>query len=135
MTKYRPIKGRSIRDVRAEDLIALPNGFVFEVVAVNRGWVWYRFLDSDLEEQDGSEELEGSIENVQQLVYGKFCVVELIPELKTKVSYMPFLGAGASTIICRSLDDVRHNLSGTYPIFKIISTDDGITSVELVKDE
>lgn len=56
-----------------------------------------------------------------------------IPEPKTKVSYMPFLGAGASTIICRSLDDVRHNSSGTCPIFKIISTDDRITSVELVK--
>lgn len=114
MTKYKPVKGRSIKDVKVEDLICSYGDFTrpWLVVGVNEGVVWSRRPDSDV----------GCLETPEDLIKGGTQIVELIPEPKIEVT---------SQLI--DIWTTTEANSKESCVVRVTRTDGKITAIELIK--
>lgn len=119
MTKYRPVEGRSIEDVKAGDLISCRFNFAdpWTVIGVNSGVVWSRC------DADGHR---GALDTIEELIKDNNRIVEPIPEpVIEKACVHVDEGAVFNDPSC-----YRNVIA-----LRLTRTDGKITAVELVKDE
>lgn len=123
MTKYRPVEGRSINDVRTGDFVAgtLDEGEPAYVVSVHHNECWL------------SRDHHGWIESDMS----HWQIVEPIPEPKIEVSYHTyFVQHGCTDVMeAASIEDAfdghGDELAG---VIKLTRTDGKITAVELIRE-
>lgn len=99
MTKYRPVEGRSIEDVKAGDLISNPNNKYgpdfYEVFGVARGYMW----------TSCSTIKSGSVDFIDSVKSCGWQIVEPIPEPNSENDANTCLDSGDVEVSCTANHD------------------------------